>query len=235
MRCPRHGSRLLSLGLPHTLQRCGFCCIATISDSFHGHRLRHVAIPTGTPVFVFGGFRPADCFQSIWLPRADVTVSNLRLVEQLCSVQIQANPNISLKSGSEGFGLKASPPVNDLTTPKGARSVIKPAKLGVALPGLISPAPLAPECLFATVMRASGRRVNLPSPFGLFQKTAASLRRGNGLLVLTRLNSLIGDRRISPTCPFIPVNPEFILRRFSRQADLQCTFFQGTENSISPN
>jgi len=34
------------------LQRCGFCHIATISDSFHDRRLGRVAIPTQTPVFV---------------------------------------------------------------------------------------------------------------------------------------------------------------------------------------
>ena len=35
-----------------TLQRCGFCRIATVSDSFHDRRLGRVAIPTQTPVFV---------------------------------------------------------------------------------------------------------------------------------------------------------------------------------------
>jgi hypothetical protein len=35
-----------------TLQRCSFCRIATVSDSFHDRRLGRVAIPTQTPVFV---------------------------------------------------------------------------------------------------------------------------------------------------------------------------------------
>jgi len=35
-----------------TLQRCGFCRIATVSDSFHDRRPRHVAIPTEPPAFV---------------------------------------------------------------------------------------------------------------------------------------------------------------------------------------
>jgi hypothetical protein len=34
------------------LHRCSFCRIATVSDSFHDRRLRRVAIPTQTPVFV---------------------------------------------------------------------------------------------------------------------------------------------------------------------------------------
>jgi len=49
---PRVSPLIPQVAISHTLQRCGFCRIATISDSFHGHRLRHVAIPTGTPVFV---------------------------------------------------------------------------------------------------------------------------------------------------------------------------------------
>ena len=49
---PRVSPLIPQVAISHTLQRCGFCRIATISDSFHGHRLRHVAIPTGTPAFV---------------------------------------------------------------------------------------------------------------------------------------------------------------------------------------
>ena len=49
---PRVSPLIPQVAISHTLQRCGFCRIATVSDSFHGHRLRHVAIPTGTPVFV---------------------------------------------------------------------------------------------------------------------------------------------------------------------------------------
>ena len=49
---PRVSPLIPQVAISHTLQRCSFCCIATISDSFHGHRLRRVAIPTGTPVFV---------------------------------------------------------------------------------------------------------------------------------------------------------------------------------------
>jgi len=49
---PRVSPLIPQVAISHTLQRCGFCRIATISDSFHGHRLRHVAIPTGAPVFV---------------------------------------------------------------------------------------------------------------------------------------------------------------------------------------
>ncbi len=49
---PRVSPLIPQVAISHTLQRCGFCRIATVSDSFHGHRLRHVAIPTGTPAFV---------------------------------------------------------------------------------------------------------------------------------------------------------------------------------------
>ena len=48
---PRVSPLIPQVAISHTLQRCGFCRIATVSDSFHGHRLRHVAIPTGTPAF----------------------------------------------------------------------------------------------------------------------------------------------------------------------------------------
>jgi len=49
---PRVSPLIPQVAILHTLQRCGFCRIATVSDSFHGHRLRRVAIPTGTPAFV---------------------------------------------------------------------------------------------------------------------------------------------------------------------------------------
>ena len=49
---PRVSPLIPQVAISHTLQRCGFCRIATVSDSFHGHRLRRVAIPTGTPAFV---------------------------------------------------------------------------------------------------------------------------------------------------------------------------------------
>ena len=48
---PRVSPLIPQVAISHTLQRCGFCRIATVSDSFHGHRLRHVAIPTGSPAF----------------------------------------------------------------------------------------------------------------------------------------------------------------------------------------
>ena len=48
---PRVSPLIPQVAILHTLQRCGFCRIATVSDSFHGHRLRRVAIPTGTPAF----------------------------------------------------------------------------------------------------------------------------------------------------------------------------------------
>ena len=40
------------IAISFTLQRCSFCRIATVSDSFHDRRLGRVAIPTGTPAFV---------------------------------------------------------------------------------------------------------------------------------------------------------------------------------------
>lgn len=49
---PRVSPLIPQVAISHTLQRCGFYRIATISDSFDGHRLRHAAIPTGTPAFV---------------------------------------------------------------------------------------------------------------------------------------------------------------------------------------
>ena len=49
---PRVSPLIPQVAISHTLQRRGFCRIATIMDSFHGHRLRRVAIPTGTPAFV---------------------------------------------------------------------------------------------------------------------------------------------------------------------------------------
>ncbi len=40
------------IAISFTLQRCSFCRIATVSDSFHDRRLGRVAIPTETPAFV---------------------------------------------------------------------------------------------------------------------------------------------------------------------------------------
>ena len=153
MRWPVPRSRLLSLRLPfHIL------CSAAVFAASPRFRIVFTAIVFGTwlsrrePGFCspFGGFRPADCFQSIYgFRRADVTVSNQHLIQATAfgsdSKQIQTSHS---NLNPDGSGLASPAAYCSGTRRHRVLLPVEPASLGQLLPGLLHPSPRS-LCHFA--------------------------------------------------------------------------------------
>jgi hypothetical protein len=76
-----------------TLQRCGFCRIATVSDSFHDRRPGRVAIPTESPTFVLLSedfVRLTASGQFCGFRRVDISVGNQCLLGNCVQLELKA-------------------------------------------------------------------------------------------------------------------------------------------------